>query len=157
ALPNNRAMNGPPGASLPHNESLALVGDPDPRDIANLGLGSAKRLLRERSARSINLFGIVLNPSGVRIELTNLTISPPPNPPPRIKHEHGSAGSPLIDREDKVRHREYRAMVMADREADNRDIKIVARTSRSVIRQSVRTPARSPSFCPLARSVTGEG
>ena len=48
----------------------------------------------------------MLDPSRLRIELPNLGVGAPANPPARVDDENGSAGGTLIDRKNHLRHRE---------------------------------------------------
>src|SRR6202011_3934457 len=105
-LPDDRAIDGSYASSLPHNERLALIGDPDSRDRRSGHLRRRDSFLRKRDDRAIDLFWIMLDPSGLRIELPYLGISAPANPPAPIDDENRRASGSLVDRKYHLRHRE---------------------------------------------------
>src|SRR5262249_41920857 len=104
ALPDDRWKQRPSGRALPDDEGFALVGNPDGGEITCLGTGSAQRLSSQLNGRLIDLLGIMLDPSGPRIELGNLAVRTPAYAPGSIDYQHSRAGGSLVDSENKVGH-----------------------------------------------------
>src|SRR5277367_3259462 len=106
ALPHDRLIDRPSTAPLPHHKRLALIGDADSRDRGCGHLRRRNSFLGERDDRPVDLFRVMLDPSGLRIELPYLGISASANPPARIDDENRRAGGSLVDRKYHLRHRE---------------------------------------------------
>src|ERR1700693_5040931 len=104
-LPHDRAMDRASRLALPYHERLALIGDADRRDVADLRARRFERLARERHRRAIDFLGVVLDPSRLGIVLTNFAIRAAADFAGRIDDEDGSACSALIDRKYEVGHR----------------------------------------------------
>jgi hypothetical protein len=97
ALPDDRTMKGAAAAPIPHDEGLALVGDADAGDRAGRDFGRGDRFFGKRKDRAEDFLGVMLDPSGLRIELMNFGVSAAADTPARIDNEDSGAGSSLVD------------------------------------------------------------
>src|SRR5258708_36736094 len=66
ALPHDRATHRTPVLALPHNESFALIGNADCSKVSIPEPRLRERLASESHDRAVDLFGVVLDPSGLR-------------------------------------------------------------------------------------------
>src|SRR3569832_700467 len=70
ALPHDRVVDGLAGLAIPQDRGLALARDADRRD--RLRIDSFQRLAERVEDRAPDVFRIVLDPAGLRIDLTKL-------------------------------------------------------------------------------------
>src|SRR5262249_13642598 len=102
-LPDDRAMQGPPGTPIPQDGRLALVRDPERRHVAATHAGSPAGLTEDAQGDLPDLLRVVLYPTWTRVVLLELRVAAADNPSTAIEHEHGRTRGPLIDGDD-ARH-----------------------------------------------------
>src|SRR6266436_2696419 len=90
--------------ALPDDQGFALISETNRGKVAGIGAGAAERFAAQPHNRTIDLVGIMLDPSGARIVLAQLCIRARPNFAVSIEHHNSSAGCPLINCQYKVRH-----------------------------------------------------
>jgi hypothetical protein len=74
-LPDDRSANRPPRSAIPNDHSLALIRDPDGRNITGRKASQFERFRRQLELSGRDFVGVVLNPAIVREELAKLTLS----------------------------------------------------------------------------------
>jgi hypothetical protein len=89
-----------PRVAVPDDDRLALVGDSD-----DVGLHPARgnRLARGRERALENLFGVVLDPAGLRVVLRYFLVTATGYPAVGCHHQSCCAGRSLVYREDVLR------------------------------------------------------
>ena len=105
-LPDDRVVDRLACRAVPHDDGLALVGDPDRRDRAAIGVGHAGQR-RERIAPDI--LGIMLDPAGVRVILGEFAANRMARHAVGPEAHAAGRGCALVDRQDdavlhRVRH-----------------------------------------------------
>ncbi len=83
-LPDNRVVDGLAGGAVPDNCGFALIGDADGGYLAGLCFGFGQGFQSNGDLRRCDLFGIVLDPSGLGKDLRELALG------------HGSHGALLV-------------------------------------------------------------
>src|SRR5205807_2582665 len=74
-LPDDRGRDGFEGATVPQDEGLALVGDPDRRDVHWFRIRGVQRTLGAGLHRGPDLVGVVLDPAWSRVVLRDLLVT----------------------------------------------------------------------------------
>ena len=103
-LPDERVVQRPPRAAIPEHGRLALIRDPDRREI-----GRVQALARERAADHLlrvapDLDRVVLDPAGARIDLCVLLLCARDDRAGGVEHDEAAARRALIDRSDEPAH-----------------------------------------------------
>src|SRR5581483_2756717 len=88
----------------PHQRRFALIGDPDCRELRRLEPSVGERRARRRELRRPNLFGIVLDPTGLRVRLLNLSLRESACLSICIEDDRARARRPLIECEQEMCH-----------------------------------------------------
>src|SRR5207253_10208366 len=98
-LPDDRAVHGPAGCAVPEQGRLALVRDPDRREVARgdprVDEGRGRRLLDALP----DLLRVVLDPAGPGEVLRKLRVAAAADGELRVDDEAGRARGALVDRE----------------------------------------------------------
>ena len=102
-LPDDRAVQRLAARSVPRDDGLALVGDPDPGQRAPVDAGRVERLARDRARDVPDLGGVVLDPAGAREVLAELAVATPSGPSLGVEDDAGGAGRSLVDRKEHAR------------------------------------------------------
>ena len=92
-------MDGPAGRALPEQRRLALVRDPDRREVARRESRVRERGVSGALDRRPDLLGVVLDPPRPREMLRQLGVAATPHLELRVDHEAGRPGGALVDRE----------------------------------------------------------
>jgi hypothetical protein len=99
-LPHDRVGDRLTRRALPDQRGLALVGDPDRRQITRLAGGAPEGLARGRERRSPQRFRIVLDPARPGVELRKLGLGAGDRRGVEAEHDRAGRGRPLIDDQD---------------------------------------------------------
>ena len=96
-LPDQRPVDRLAACRVPGDHRLALVGDPDPVQLAAAQTGVGDRLGRDPPRHLPDLVRIVLDPARLRKVLLELRVGAPGDPPLLIEEEAGGPGRALVD------------------------------------------------------------
>ena len=95
-LPDDGVVDRLARAPVPHDGGLALVRDPQCRDVAPGQARLRKRLTRRIELRLPDLPGVVLDPAGLRVDLAKLALRHRDDAPERIEDDAARARGPLV-------------------------------------------------------------
>ena len=98
-------MNWLAGASVPQDRGLALVGDPDCREVASLEPGLGQRSVGYLDLAGLKLARVVLDPSGLGKYLLKLLLPRGADGASMVKDNRARTGCPLIQNQNE-RHRQ---------------------------------------------------
>src|SRR6185295_6172878 len=100
-LPDDGAMDRFAGCAVPHHRGLALVGDSDRRDSADVDSG--ERLPGDGERVAPDVLGVVLDPAGPGIMLLKLALRDRNNAGLAAEQDGAGRGRALVYREDMIR------------------------------------------------------
>ena len=99
-LPHDRVVDRLARAAVPDHDRLALVGDPDARDVARRGVRRVERLTARGQCRVPDLGRVVLDPAGTGEVLRELAVARSEQRP-LLVHDHAAdTGGALVDAQD---------------------------------------------------------
>src|SRR5262249_11880322 len=103
-LPDDRRVDRPARAALPHHGRLALVGDADRGDVARLRARVRERAARGAQLRLEDLVGIVLDPARLREVLAELVLVERDHAALGVEQDRARRGRALVERHDVAGH-----------------------------------------------------
>ena len=99
-LPDDCGRDGFERLPVPQHKGLALVGDPDRRDVRRPRARTLQRLVRARLHRGPDLVGVMLDPPRSRVVLGDLRVTLAPHTAVESHRHGGRAGGALVEAED---------------------------------------------------------
>ncbi len=99
-LPDDRVMNRVAGGAVPDDRGLALVGDPDSRDLARFESRAAERLDGHADLRRPDFLRVVLDPPGLRKDLLEFFLRDRFDGAVAIEHDGAGTRGPLVEGEE---------------------------------------------------------
>lgn len=99
-LPDNGGIDRSPRLSIPNHDRLPLVRDPDCGDVAGVGTCFCQRLLSDSDLGAPDVQRVVLYPTRLGKELTDLFLGNRNDLPVAIKNERSAASGALVESED---------------------------------------------------------
>jgi len=98
-LPHDGVVDGLAGAAVPHHGGLALVGDADGADVAAGQAGRRQRLARGGELRVPDLARVVLDPTGLGVDLAEFALRHRHDPPGGVEDDAAGTRGPLVQGE----------------------------------------------------------
>jgi hypothetical protein len=102
-LPDDRIVDRLAGGAVPDDGRLALVGDPDRRDVLGRHLGARHRGARGRDRRSPDALRVMLDPARRRIDLREFELREPDRAQRFVEQKRARGGRALVDRKQMTR------------------------------------------------------
>jgi hypothetical protein len=93
-----------PGAGIPEQCRLALVGDTDPGETFRRQSGFVERFSDDRASVAPDFVGVVLDPSGLRVDLRVLFLGQSDDHAVAVEHDKARARRSLVDGADQGGH-----------------------------------------------------
>ena len=103
-LPHERVVDGLARVAVPHDRGLALVGDAQRGDVVLVAPGRLEGLVEDLLRARPDLLGVVLDPTGLRIDLLVLLLRHRLNPALVVEDHRPRAGGALIQGCCELRH-----------------------------------------------------
>src|SRR6185503_9789580 len=100
ALPHDRVMNRLAGLAIPDDCCLTLIRNADGFDLIRLYTGLSQQHVHGVELRRPNVFGSMLDPSGLRIKLLEFLLRGFDGAAFAVEQDRARTGGALIERED---------------------------------------------------------
>ncbi len=100
ALPHHRGVDRAARRAFPDHGGLALVRDPDGRDVLRADPSRGERSAPDRDGRREDLVRVVLDMTRCRVALCDLAVGVAADSSGCVEHERGRSGGPLVERQD---------------------------------------------------------
>src|SRR5262249_31728428 len=99
-LPHDGVRYGLASLAIPDDGGLALVGDADGREVVGMQAAKTHRFGDDVLGAAPDFFGIMLHPTGLRVDLLMLLLRGSDDSGRAVKNDEARAGSALIERAD---------------------------------------------------------
>ncbi len=96
-LPHDGVVDRPASLPIPHDGCFALIGDAQSHHVAGAHTSLAQDFHRRAELRRKNRVGIMLDPTGLRVDLLELMLSRPSDFARLIEEDRARTGSALIE------------------------------------------------------------
>ena len=90
--------------TIPNDRGLALVGDPDGRDVGRAQFAVRQRFAHDCLRTAPDFLGVVLHPARLRIDLLVLLLGGGNDSPVPVEHDEAGARGALVNCPDVTRH-----------------------------------------------------
>ena len=101
ALPHDGGVDRRSRRAFPYHRGLALIGDPDGRDVARGQARGGEGLAPDRDRGTEDLLGVVLDVARRGVGLRDLAVGAAPHACLVVEDDRGGAGRALIERQDR--------------------------------------------------------